>query len=53
MPGDMTGLPCSWEGNKYRNLALQVMGVSKIETIKYAYDFYSHSTGMTICNTTE
>jgi arginase family enzyme len=25
-------------GNKYRNLALQVEGVSKIETIKYAHE---------------
>jgi hypothetical protein len=25
-------------GNKYRNLALQVWGVSKIETIKYAHE---------------
>jgi hypothetical protein len=33
MPGGITGLPCSW-GNKYRNLALEVGGVSKIETIK-------------------
>jgi hypothetical protein len=24
-------------GNKYRNLALQIGGVSKIETIKYAH----------------
>jgi hypothetical protein len=29
-------------GNKYRNLALQVGGVSKIETINYAYE--SHGT---------
>jgi hypothetical protein len=33
MPGGITGLPCSG-GNKYRNLALQVGGVSKLETIK-------------------
>jgi hypothetical protein len=26
------------EINKYRNLALQVGGVSKIETIKYAHE---------------
>jgi hypothetical protein len=26
-------------GNKYWNLALQVGGVSKIETIKYAHEF--------------
>jgi hypothetical protein len=25
-------------GNKYRNLALQVRGVSKTETIKYAHE---------------
>jgi hypothetical protein len=25
-------------GNKYRNLALQVEGVSKIETIKYVHE---------------
>jgi hypothetical protein len=25
-------------GNKYRNLALQVGGVSKIETINYAHE---------------
>jgi hypothetical protein len=25
-------------GNKYRNLALQVRGVSKIETIKHAHE---------------
>jgi hypothetical protein len=25
-------------GNKYRNLALQVGGASKIETIKYAHE---------------
>jgi hypothetical protein len=35
MPEGITGLPSSW-GNKYRDLALQVGGVSKIETIKYA-----------------
>jgi hypothetical protein len=40
MPGDITGLPCSWGkgGNKYRNLAFQVRGVSKVETMKYAHE---------------
>jgi hypothetical protein len=32
MPGDITG------GNKYRNLALQVGGVSKTETVKHAHE---------------
>jgi hypothetical protein len=36
MTEGIIGLPCSWE-KKYRNLALQVGGVSKIETIKYAH----------------
>jgi hypothetical protein len=26
-------------GNKYRNLALQGQGVSKIETMKYAHEY--------------
>jgi hypothetical protein len=26
-------------GNKYRNLAFQIGGVSKIETIKYTYKY--------------
>jgi hypothetical protein len=37
MPGGITGLLCSW-GKKYRNLALKVGGVSKIETINYAHE---------------
>jgi hypothetical protein len=37
IPGGKTGLPCP-EENKYRNLALRVGGVSKIETIKYAHE---------------
>jgi hypothetical protein len=32
------GLPCFWGANKYRNLALQVGGLSKIETITYAHE---------------
>jgi hypothetical protein len=36
--GGRTGLPDSW-GNNYRNLALQVGAISKIETIKYAHKF--------------
>jgi hypothetical protein len=36
MPGGITGLPVPG-GNKHKNLALQVWGVSKIETIKYAH----------------
>jgi hypothetical protein len=41
MPEGIIGLPCTW-GNKYRNLALLVGGVSKIETINYAHE--SHGT---------
>jgi hypothetical protein len=37
MPRGITSLPCSW-GNKYGSLALQVGGVSKIETINYAHE---------------
>jgi hypothetical protein len=35
MPEVIIGLP---GGNKYRNLALLVHGVSKIETINYAHE---------------
>jgi hypothetical protein len=35
--GDITGPPCSW-GYKYRDLALQVGGVSD-ETIKYGLNY--------------
>jgi hypothetical protein len=36
-PGVKLGVPVP-EGNKCRNLELQVEGVSKIETIKYAHE---------------
>jgi hypothetical protein len=36
MPGGITGYPVP-RGNKYKNFALQVGGVSKIEAIKYAH----------------
>jgi hypothetical protein len=35
MPGGVTGIPVPG-GNKYRNMILQVGGVSKVESIKYA-----------------
>jgi hypothetical protein len=35
MPRGYNWATCSW-GNKYMNLAFQVGGISKIETIKYA-----------------
>jgi hypothetical protein len=37
MPRVIAGLLCSW-GNIYKNMALQVGGVSKIETIKFALE---------------
>jgi hypothetical protein len=37
MPGVILGYSVPGE-NKYRNLFLQVGGVSKIETIKYAHE---------------
>jgi hypothetical protein len=37
MPGDIIGYPVP-RINKYRNVALRVGGVSKIETIKYAHE---------------
>jgi hypothetical protein len=44
LSGGKGKLPCSW-GNKYKNLALQVGGVSKIETIKYAHESSGTETG--------
>jgi hypothetical protein len=41
--GGITGQSCSWEGNKYRNLALQVGGVSN-EKVKYSRAFCGTST---------
>jgi hypothetical protein len=34
---DRVQLPCSW-GNKYRSLVLQVVGISKIERVKYGHE---------------
>jgi hypothetical protein len=38
MPGEFNWATLFLGGNKYRNLALQLGGVSKIETISYAHE---------------
>jgi hypothetical protein len=44
VPEGLTGCPVLG-GNKYRNLALQFGGVSKIETVKYSHE----SSGTEMC----
>jgi hypothetical protein len=48
MPGVYLGCPVPG-GNKYRNLALQVGGVSKIDTIKYVHESRGTRNRETLC----